>query len=312
MFSLLPLFSPLLPIPSPLLSPLPQILPSPAPLSGKSRHDVVRSPCRRRRLLHIVTSLLLSLPIAHSHAQSTATPAAQTHQTAPVLRIAIFENLDYPLSIYDAQHQLIGGVQKEFADRIARSIGADAIYLPYSRRRIEQVIINGEADLLCYTSPQWSDKPDAMQWSIPSLPQLERVVVLASQPVPEQFARDLPGKRMAVQIGYHYPTLTPLFDSGQATRVDMTDVPSMFRMLERGGADALISSESEIEGFFKRFPEKRTLFKISHQTFSLMQTQCALSKKSGWKIDAINHAIHRMQNNGELTRMMRRYGLSDH
>ncbi|MFZ6771694.1 substrate-binding periplasmic protein [Undibacterium sp. SXout7W] len=312
MFSLLPLLLLLLLL-SPLLPLIPLIQASRARLSGKCHHDVARSARRERRLLHVSTGLLLSLPIAHSHAQSaTTTTTAQTHQTAPVLRIAIFENLDYPLSIYDAQHQLIGGVQKEFADRIARSIGADAIYLPYSRRRIEQVIISGEADLLCYTSPQWSDKPDAMQWSIPSLPQLERVVVLASQPVPEQFARDLPGKRMAVQIGYHYPTLTALFDSGQTTRVDMTDVPSMFRMLERGGADALISSESEIEGFFKRFPEKRTLFKISHQTFSLMQTQCALSKKSGWKIDAINQAIRRMQNNGELTRMMRRYGLSDH
>ena len=232
-------------------------------------------------------------------------------QIAPVLKIAIFENLDYPLSIYDAQHQLIGGVQKEFADRIARSIGADAVYLPYSRRRIEQVVINGEADLLCYTSPQWSDKPDAVQWSIPSLPQLERVVVPAGQPVPEQFTKDLSGKKMALQIGYHYPQLNSLIESGQITRVDMTDVPGMFRMLERGGADALISSESEIEGFFKRFPEKRTQFRISHQTFSLMQTQCALSKKSAWKIDAINHAIHRMQTNGELTRLMRRYGLSD-
>jgi hypothetical protein len=31
----------------------------------------------------------------------------------------------------------------------------------------------------------------------------------------------------------------------------MTDVPSMFRLLALGGADALITSESEIAGYFK-------------------------------------------------------------
>jgi hypothetical protein len=33
----------------------------------------------------------------------------------------------------------------------------------------------------------------------------------------------------------------------------MTDVPSMFRLLALGGADALITSESEIAGYFKKF-----------------------------------------------------------
>lgn len=231
-------------------------------------------------------------------------------QASDHLRVAIFENLDYPLSIYDKQHQLTGGIQKEFTDSIARYIGANVVYLPYSRRRIENAVIHGEADLLCYFSPKWADHPDDMIWSIASLPQIERVVVPATQDVPKYFPQQLIGKRIAVQIGYHYPSLNAYFAKEPAKRIDLTDVPGMFKMLEIGGADALISSESEIEGFFKQFPEKRALFKTSAATFSIMHTQCALSRQSTWKIDPINQAIRRMQDSGELDRLMRQYGLT--
>ncbi|MBI3286081.1 MAG: transporter substrate-binding domain-containing protein [Burkholderiales bacterium] len=228
------------------------------------------------------------------------------------LRVAVTENLDYPLNIFDKDRQLKGGLLKEFTDNIAGHIGAKPVYRLYSRRRVDAAVIGGDSDLLCYTSPKWMETPQAVAWTIPAMPQVERVVVLRGSPLPEAFQQDLKGKRIAVQIGYHYALIQALFDSGQARRMDMTDVPGMFRLLERGGADALISSESEIEGYFKNFPDKRHLYQASKKPFSIVQTQCALSYRSRWKLAPVNRAIQRMQESGELEKMMRDYGLSTH
>ncbi|MBC3916666.1 transporter substrate-binding domain-containing protein [Undibacterium sp. CY18W] len=226
------------------------------------------------------------------------------------LRIAIYENLDYPLNIFDKNHQLTGGLQKEFTDLLAKKISAHASYVAYSRRRIENAVIQGEADLMCYSSPGWFDVPKEVSWSLPTFPQVERVVVMADKPGLENFPQQLEGKKLAVQLGYHYPQIGTQLTEGKIRRVDLTDVPGMFRMLHLGGADAMISSDSEIEGYFKNYPDKRALYKVSKTAFSIVHTQCALSHKSGWKIEQINAAIQSMLDNGDLDKIMRRYGLS--
>ncbi|MFZ6767976.1 substrate-binding periplasmic protein [Undibacterium sp. Di26W] len=236
---------------------------------------------------------------------TVACQAADAH-----LRVAVYENLDYPLNIFDKNHQLIGGLQKEFTDLLAKKISARASYVAYSRRRIEHAVIQGDADLMCYSSPGWFDLPKEVNWSIPTFPQVERVVVMADKPGLEILPQQLEGKRLAVQLGYHYPQIGTQLTEGKIKRVDLTDVPGMFRMLSLSGADAMISSDSEIEGYFKNYPDKRALYKVSKTAFSIVHTQCALSRKSGWKIEQINAAIQTMQDNGDMEKIMHRYGLA--
>lgn len=166
-------------------------------------------------------------------------------------------------------------------------------------------------DLVCYHSPQWVDQPTDFAWTIPNLPQTERVVVRKETVVPNEFPDDLQGKKIVTQIGYHYPAIAPDLAAGRTTRVDMSDVPSMFRLLALGGADALITSESEIAGYFKKFPDKHALYSVSKTPFSVVYTQCALSLKSPWKIEQINRIVLRLQENGTQDKLMRKYGLSE-
>lgn len=227
------------------------------------------------------------------------------------LRIAVYESLGYPLSVFDEHWTLRGGLQKEFGDRIARLMDGNPVYIAYSRKRIENAVISGEADLLCYTSPKWFNQPAEAIWSAATIPQLERIVVLSDKAMLENFPEHLLKKKLATQIGYHYPEIDQLVESGQIKRLDQASVAGMFRMLEVGAADALIGSETEIEGYFKKFPEKRTHFNLSKNAFSILQTQCALSAKSSWRIESLNQAIRSMHEAGEISRMMRNYGLSD-
>lgn len=234
----------------------------------------------------------------------------QSAVAAERLRIAVYESLDFPLSVFDKDWHLGGGLQKEFGDRMAQLLEANPVYQPYSRRRIENAVISGEVDLLCYTSPKWLERPSEVIWSIPTVPQIERIAMLTGKIMPENFPEQLLGKKLATQLGYRYPEIEQLVANGQIKRVDQANVPGMFRMVELGGADALVAAETEIEGFFKKNPEKRPLFQVSKSAFSNLSTQCALSFKSQWKIEQIDRAIRRMQDSGELEKMMRNYGAS--
>lgn len=233
-------------------------------------------------------------------------------QAASSLRIAVDESLDYPFVLLDKKHELIGGLLKDFADQLAGRLGAAVLYLPLSRRRAESSLLNNESDMLCYFSPRWSENSKALTWSVPNLVQIERVVVRSDNRVPEVFSEDLKNKKLALQLGYHYPLIQPLFDQSISLRIDQTDVSSMFKLLEIGGVDAFILSEGQIEAYFKKRPEKRPVFRLSKTAFSTVYTQCALSPKSHANIEHVNKAILRMQESGELERLSRHYGLGIH
>lgn len=81
-------------------------------------------------------------------------------QAQDQLKIAGFETLSDPLIIFDKQHQLVGGLLKDYTDAIARGLDAKPVYLPYSRRRIEPAVVSGEADLVCITAGNgWISRP---------------------------------------------------------------------------------------------------------------------------------------------------------
>ncbi|MES2072018.1 MAG: transporter substrate-binding domain-containing protein [Pseudomonadota bacterium] len=228
------------------------------------------------------------------------------------IRVAVDETLDYPLTAFNKKHQLSGGLLKDFTDRLAARLGTGVTYLPFSRRRAEASLLRGESDLLCYFGPQWSANPAALAWSAPNLVQIERVVVRSEDSVPENFPQDLKNKKIALRLGYHYALIQHLFDTSLSRRIDQTNVPSMFKLLELGGADVFIMSEGEIEGYYKSHPEKRARFKLSKTPFSIVYTKCAISARSHLNIEHINKAILRMQESGELERMSRQYGLGMH
>ncbi|MFZ6861996.1 substrate-binding periplasmic protein [Undibacterium sp. Ji67W] len=250
----------------------------------------------RSTVLMLLSGLLLSANV-------------QAQQSQQEIKFAVFDTLGYPLNIFDQNTHLVGGVLKDFGDAIAKEIGASPVYLVYSRRRVEQALFTAQADMACYFSPQWTDNRDQLFWSLPNLPQIERVVVLHDKPILNQFPQQLFDKKIAARLGYFYPQIDKEVAAGKIKRIDLTDVPSMFRLLTKGGADGLISSEAEIEGYFKNFPEQREFFVSSKTPFSVLSTQCGLSQKSVWKIEQINRAIAHIQANGEQEAMLRRYGL---
>lgn len=229
---------------------------------------------------------------------------------APPLRVAAIDSASYPLVVLDGQGRVTGGLLTELGDAIAKALGTKAVHLTWSRRRIEAAVAEGEADISCYSSPQWTDYKGRLDWTVPTLPQIERLVTLKGHVPPARVPDDFLDKRIATMLGYHYASIQPLFNSHQATRVDETRVANLFRLVETGLADALISSEAEIEGYFAQHAGAREKFVVGSATFTFVATQCYVSPKSPWDLASIDKALTGLVDSGEVERMARRYGMS--
>jgi len=120
----------------------------------------------------------------------------------------------------------------------------------------------------------------------------------------------LDGKRVAAQLGYRYPELDAWFESGRVKRIDETRVALMFKSLEVGASDVMVTSEDEIEGYFHAEPQARERFDVSAYTVSKVITQCAVSRQSRYPLAAIDKALGNIIRRGDLARMAARYRLS--
>jgi len=230
-------------------------------------------------------------------------------QAAEPLRMVV-GTMSYPFEVFDAQGQMSGGLLKELGDQLARELGTQPDYLRLPRRRVEPTLLAGEADIYCFDSPEWSENPKVLLWSIPSLKQIERVLVPTNKPLPTRIPDDFVGQRVSVRLGYHYASIQPLFDAGKASRMDETQTAFMFKAVETGHTDMLITSDGEIEGYFQSNPLARKKFAIASKPFSVVATQCAVSPKSRWSLEKVNKGLSSMLKRGEMDRMTKHYGLS--
>lgn len=245
-------------------------------------------------------SLLVPLALLGTHASAAA---------AEPLRMVV-GSMAYPFEVFNDQGELTDGLLKDLGVQLARELGTRIEFVRLPRRRIEPALFAGEADLVCYSSPAWTDNPKTLLWSIPTLKQIERVLVRKANPLPTRIPDDFVAKRVSVRLGYSYASIQPLFDAGKATRVDETQVNFMFKAVATGLTDMLISSDGEIEGYFQSNPQARKEFAAAATPFSVVATQCAISPKSRWSLEKIDKALGSMMKRGDFDRMTKHYGLS--
>ena len=142
----------------------------------------------------------------------------------------------------------------ELGAALARELGTDFQTQPLPRKRIDATVQSGEVDLVCYWSPEWTEQADKVLCTIKSLSQAERIVTRPGGMLPSISLKYFEGKTIATQLGFHFPSLQPWFDSGKVKRKDETRLETMFRSLKLGVSDVLVTSEAEIQGYFKNLP----------------------------------------------------------
>lgn len=259
----------------------------------------------RRFLCRMLVTILGAGALATAWAQQP-TLAPPT----PPLRYGVFESMGYPFYVAGTASAPPTGLLIELGDAIARQLNMGLQAVPLPRRRVEPALVQGQIEMLCYFNPSWAEQPDKLAWSVAMLPQIERVVGPKGARMGSTPNWEFEGKRVALQLGYHYPVLQSLIDAGKAVRVDQSKVALQFRSLEIRMADLLVTSEGEIEGYFNDNPNARGDFEVSRTAFSVTPTHCAIGRTSRLSMADIDKAIARLQSSGDMERMAKRYGVS--
>ncbi|MBB5203810.1 ABC-type amino acid transport substrate-binding protein [Inhella inkyongensis] len=222
--------------------------------------------------------------------------------TAPPLRMVAPTNLTEPIARFE-RGELVGGVLKDLGDTLARRLGRTPLYVSLPGKRVSDAMQAGAADLVCYVLPGWIDGD--YLWSQPILPNAEVVATRPEAPPIKKLA-DLEGRRVGTISGYRYSHL--LSSPGAALPFERFDAPDTRANLAKLAAARMpyaIVEELALRHFMQQRPEAdlRLGLVISRYT-----APCALSRQSTVTLESVNQALGQIVREGEMQRILRRYG----
>lgn len=225
----------------------------------------------------------------------------------PLLRVGVSESDAAPIVVLNAQRQLSSGLSKELGEALARVLDTRAQFVVLSRNRVEPALQSGKIDLICNSNPAWFINADRYGWTRDFYPQIERVVTLQNHPRTIRSSDDLAALRLGVIRGYHYPALEPLWQNHTAERANHPHLDSSLKALGLGMVDAVISSELELAAWAKRNPQPGQQLRMQPWIISTLQTKCAVAPEGQYSVSALDHAIARLEKQGEIQRILQSY-----
>jgi len=205
-----------------------------------------------------------------------------------------------PLSRFE-KGQLVGGIIKDLGDALARRMALRPRYLSMPSKRAPMALRDGEGDLLCYTRAQWIG-PD-FQFTLPLIPNAE---VVAARPEAPQLQRvgDLADRPVGTVLGYRYAEAEAALGE-RLRRQDAPDMQANMRKLVAKRMDYAIADRLVLREHQRRHPADGLREDVVLNAYT---APCALSPRSKLKLEAVNAAMAELVADGELQRILARYG----
>ena len=181
---------------------------------------------------------------------------------------------------------------------LSTQVGAPAEFHVVPRARVQSVMEHGEVDVRCYAAQSWQPNQSGDYiWSIPLFVQRDLLISRQSPPtavVPANLQRQSVG----TVLGYIYPTLQPLFDSGQLQREDARSQEQVLEKLLAGRYRYAVSNQWTLDWFNQRLLPERQL-----QAVALLQEQnvgCYVRNDPKVPVQRILRTLLRMKMSGEI------------
>ena len=197
------------------------------------------------------------------------------------------------------------GILHDVMLSLATQVGVPAEFHVLPRGRVENAMEQGEVDVRCYAAQSWlPDQPDDYLWSIPLFIQPD---VLITRPAPPDAVKpaDLPQQPIGTVLGYSYPTLQPLFDSGQLQRDDARNQEQVLEKLHAGRYRYAVSNQWTLDWFNQRLLPEQQL-----QGVAVLQVQsvgCYVRNDPKVPVQRILRTLLRMKMSGEIDDIIRLY-----
>ncbi|QLI82382.1 transporter substrate-binding domain-containing protein [Chitinibacter fontanus] len=194
------------------------------------------------------------------------------------------------------------GILKDVALALASELNRQAQFKVLPRKRLEQELVSGSADLYCYTMPKWLSAD--VQWSQPLIRNHDVIATRADTRPPKSLG-ELKGKPLGTVLGYVYPeleqTLGPAF-----RRDDGFSETQNLRKLLANRHNYLLISEAEWL-YLRSNPTMRAQLNPDYLRISSYDNYCALSRKSSISLQSLNSAIAKLKKQNRFTAIQSQY-----
>ncbi|MES2015248.1 MAG: ABC transporter substrate-binding protein [Pseudomonadota bacterium] len=200
---------------------------------------------------------------------------------------------------------LVEGLLKDFGDALAHELALAPHYVSLPRKRVEQALREGQADLLCDLRPEWLDSKD-WRWT-ETVFSNNMIVVSRTSTAPLARLSDLAGERTGTLLGYRYPELERRLGRGFERDDGASDDINTNKLL-KGRFRYMVSNSLYYDYQRKVHPAGEDL---NAEVFTIRQfdTYCALAPAGRIDLNKVNHAIEALRKRGAFQHFYQRYRL---
>jgi polar amino acid transport system substrate-binding protein len=197
------------------------------------------------------------------------------------------------------------GILYDIMLSLATQVGVPAQFHVLPRTRVQSAMEHGEIDVRCYAAQSWlPNQSGDYIWSLPLLFQRD-LLVSRQGPRTSVDAKTLPRQSIGTVLGYTYPTLQPLFDSGQLQREDARNQEQVLEKLLAGRYRYAVSNQWTLDWLNQRLPPEQKLQGVA--VLQEQQVGCYVRNDPNVPVQRILRTLLRMKMSGEIDDIIRLY-----
>jgi polar amino acid transport system substrate-binding protein len=197
------------------------------------------------------------------------------------------------------------GILYDIMLSLATQVGVPAQFHVLPRTRVQSAMEHGEIDVRCYAAQSWlPNQSGDYIWSLPLLFQRDLLVSRQGPPTSVD-AKTLPRQSIGTVLGYTYPTLQPLFDSGQLQREDARNQEQVLEKLLAGRYRYAVSNQWTLDWLNQRLPPEQKLQGVA--VLQEQQVGCYVRNDPNVPVQRILRTLLRMKMSGEIDDIIRLY-----
>jgi polar amino acid transport system substrate-binding protein len=220
------------------------------------------------------------------------------------LRFAITDSWAMPM-VQIEHDQPTQGILHDMMLSLATRVGRPAEFHVLARSRVQSAMERGDVDVRCYAAKSWlPNQTGDYLWSIPLL--FQRDLLVSTQSTPALVVpASLPSQPVGTVLGYIYPGLQPLFDSGQLQRDDARTQEQVLQKLQAGRYHYAVSNEWTLGWFNQRLMPDQQLRGVA-----VLQEQnvgCYVRNDPKLPVQRILGTLQQMKMSGEIDDIIRLY-----
>ena len=202
--------------------------------------------------------------------------------------------------------QLHDGLAFDMANAISREMNQKAVFLLRPRKRLENTLISGEADITCNISKNWVQKGETAYHWTPALFPNKTLVIGARNAAPVRRLEELHGKAVGGVLGFNYPGLDELVKKGIIIRDDALDLNKTYLKLINGRFSYMAVNQVEHD-YHLKISGQRHDFNDASVLLAEFELFCALSKKSNIKPAELDQAVNSIVKRGQPQQWLAKY-----